>query len=367
MLQLKNVHKKIYAFSTVAALTTLLYAGTVFAGTRAYCNDSAVNVRQDAGTGSEVLGKLDEKEEVEILGKESNFIRINFNGEDGYVREDFITIESVEAFANDDNVNVRANSGKEVIGQLNTGDVITVTGRFGDFLVFDYDGEIGFVNKNYVDCAFKASLPEIKSDDIPVTYAEVISDTSLNLREEPNTTASVLASLPKGDILDVIAKNGEWTKVRTYNDITGYVSSEFVDVKTGVKPERPAASKGLEIIDYAKQFLGTPYVYGGTSLKSGVDCSGFVYSVFRNFGITLNRSSSTMPADGVKISKGELVAGDLVFFTNGGAGNIQHVGIYCGDGTFIHSASGGNMRVMISGMDEDYYVRNYITAARILN
>jgi cell wall-associated NlpC family hydrolase len=91
------------------------------------------------------------------------------------------------------------------------------------------------------------------------------------------------------------------------------------------------------IINYAKQFLGNPYVYGGTSLTEGADCSGFVQSIFGHFGITTGRSSRDQYAKCQKITFAELQPGDLVFYEYGGS--INHVAIYCGSGIIIHAAS----------------------------
>ena len=94
----------------------------------------------------------------------------------------------------------------------------------------------------------------------------------------------------------------------------------------------------LKLVEYAKQFVGNPYVWGGTSLTKGADCSGFVLSVFKKYGITLSHSSRAQANEGTKISASELKPGDLVFYGNG-KGNINHVAIYIGGGQVIHASS----------------------------
>ena len=128
-------------------------------------------------------------------------------------------------------------------------------------------------------------------------------------------------------------------------------------------------SLAQEIVDFAKQYIGTSYQWGGTNLKSGVDCSGFVYSVMKNFGISLSRSSASMAAsNGSPVSKSDLQMGDLVFFDTSGAndGNISHVGIYIGNGKYIHSSSGAAWGVTISSLGDAYSARTYVTARRVL-
>jgi cell wall-associated NlpC family hydrolase len=176
----------------------------------------------------------------------------------------------------------------------------------------------------------------------------------------------VLATLSSGLAVDLIENGDAWKKV-SYNGTEGYVSAEFVTVHTGVKPEN---SRGSQIVEYAKQFLGTPYVWAGTNLNSGVDCSGFTYAVMRDNGISLNRSSREQFKNGVSVSKDELQPGDLVFFDTTNATNqgyISHVGLYLGDGQFIHSSSSRKSYcVTISSLSEDYYVMRYVGARRVL-
>lgn len=116
------------------------------------------------------------------------------------------------------------------------------------------------------------------------------------------------------------------------------------------------------------ELLGVKYVYGGTT-KDGFDCSGFTSYVFEQFDIKLSRSSKDQSKDGEQIKKADLRPGDLVFFETGGAG-ISHVGIYLGDGEFVHAATtfkGKQGKVMKNKLSESYYAQNYVTAARILD
>jgi len=121
---------------------------------------------------------------------------------------------------------------------------------------------------------------------------------------------------------------------------------------------------GSRIIEKAANYLGTPYVYGGSS-PAGFDCSGFTQYIYKQFGISLYRTAASQYGHGVQVSQSQLVAGDLVFFKCGGS-TINHVGIYCGNGQFIHSSSPSSGGVIYSSLTSGYYANTYVGARRIV-
>ena len=301
----------------------------------------------------------------------------------------FTSCYAVTAFAqqgvvNSDKVNLRteASPDSSIIGIMNTGDEVTVTSLAGEY----YQVTVGDIERLYIhiNCldveGIETTAPieganlDSSSDAENVyasnRYALVTSNDGLNLRTEPSTDSGIIFALPYGAAVDVIDTWPVWTKV-DYNGTVGFMKTEFVELHTGKKPEQPAvnSSLGSQVVAYGKKYLGTPYRWGGTALGKGVDCSGFVYAVYRNFGINLNRSSASMASNGVRVDKGNLQAGDLVLFDTNGANNgrISHVGIYIGNGQFIHSSSGKRTwGVVISSLGEAYYQRTYVTARRVI-
>jgi LysM repeat protein len=139
----------------------------------------------------------------------------------------------------------------------------------------------------------------------------------------------------------------------------------LVAANTSNQVSRGSASPdGQQVADFASQYLGVPYAYGGSS-PAGFDCSGFVQYVYKHFGYQLARTAASQYQQGSPVSKSELMAGDLVFFACNGGG-IDHSGIYVGNNRFIHSSSPRSGGVIYTSMSENYYARSYVGARRIL-
>ena len=195
--------------------------------------------------------------------------------------------------------------------------------------------------------------PEEMPEENQVAYAEV--STCLNIREGAGMEYPVIARLPKDGYCEVKKEEGAWCYIES-EEIEGYVYKAYLETgmnqetylkRTGrEKPvyaykvetvEMNKAGKGQEIADFALQFVGNPYVWGGTSLTSGADCSGFVQSVYRNFGISLPRVAADQAQAGTRVSLEQLQTGDLIFYADGGA--IYHVVLYLGNGQVVHASS----------------------------
>ncbi len=140
----------------------------------------------------------------------------------------------------------------------------------------------------------------------------------------------------------------------------GIDRSGMVDRGTG----SALASRGMNITRTAQQFKGLPYVWGGTSPKRGFDCSGLVQYVYAKWGIYLPRCASEQVNKGVPVAKSDLQPGDLVFFKNTYKRGLSHVGIFVGDGWFIHAAS-ARTGVILSRLDEGYHKNHWYGARRL--
>lgn len=208
-----------------------------------------------------------------------------------------------------------------------------------------YDGKVGYISSDYL---------AIDQDNVFTACGKVNSD-GVNVRSSASTSASVLAAVDTGTIVTVNGFQNGWYDVTCEYGTEGYIRSDFLDLTANGN-----SSSGSAIVDTAKQYLGTRYVYGGAS-PSGFDCSGFTMYVYRQFGYSLphNATGQWQSGLGTKVwSIGALQPGDLVFFNDPSrnAGKAcSHAGIYIGNGQFIHSSSSSSGGVIISGLTSGYY------------
>ena len=199
-----------------------------------------------------------------------------------------------------------------------------------------------------------------------------VTGNGVNLRSGPDTTHGVYEQMYYGTPLNILGMEGNWYKVSTDLAACGYayVSADYATIGKAPKivPGKGGASgrlsAGQRVVQIAEQFLGLPYVYGG-STPAGFDCSGFTSYVFKQMGYTLNRVSADQINNGVPVSKSELLPGDLILFKKQGASRIHHVGIYVGNGTMIHSPQTGDV-IKYASIVNGYYNDCYYAARRIV-
>ncbi len=204
--------------------------------------------------------------------------------------------------------------------------------------------------------------------NITTSYA-VITARTANIRSEPNTNSRVRTKVTAGTEAAVLGREGDWYRLKFPKGTIGYVRGDLLGEasppapKTSspeLKPVDVGTASGL--LQTSKQFLGVRYTWGGNTDRSGFDCSGFVKKVFADHKISLPRTSRAMSTQGVRVAKHDLQAGDLVFFKTARSRVINHVGIYMGDGNFIHSSSSAR-RVLIQPFSD--YEKKFAGARRM--
>ena len=251
-----------------------------------------------------------------------------------------------------------ASTGCKAIGKLHRGSAGTILGKKGAWVKISSGSLKGYVKKEYLATGADA---EKLAEKYGTKYAVLKKGTSvLNVREEKNTSSDIVTQLPEGKRYTVKSENADWCKVKVKGK-SGYVAKEYVHTKYGFKEAKSLKKKTKEtvrsyasenkaesLISYAKQFIGNKYVWGGTSLTNGTDCSGFTLRVFQKFGYSLPRTSAEQAGCGSSVKLSELKPGDLVFYKRGG--RVHHVAIYIGGGQIVHAA-GAKWGIITSNMN----------------
>lgn len=197
----------------------------------------------------------------------------------------------------------------------------------------------------------------------------VIIGEGVNFRAEPDSGGRIISVLKQGLTITILEQSDNWYMAQLPDGRTGWICQQFVK-KEPLAPDtlmgRNSSALAVDkIIAYAKSLIGIKYVYGGQSIQ-GFDCSGFTMYVFAKFGINLPHLAELQLKEGEEVpDKSDLVPGDLVFFKTEGSAKVNHVGIYIGDGRFIHASSGyGSVR--ISPLDKGYYNQCYVGGRRLI-
>ena len=267
-------------------------------------------------------------------------------------------------------VNVRSGAGNSysVLTVMKSGTTTASLGNSGKWTKVNVNGKTGYVYSKYLTSGGNTSSTPSNNGSQNVSKTVYISASSLNVRSGAGTSYSVIGNLKKGNSASVVGSTSGWYKIK-YGSGYGYISSKYT---TSSAPSNgggnnggtvtPSNGSGSSIVSYAKSFLGCSYVYGATGPRS-FDCSGFTQYVYAHFGKSIPRNSAAQYSSSKKISKSQLQAGDLIFFSNSSAGKVGHVAIYIGGGQMIHAAN-SKTGVCIDSINSSYYTSHYIGCGR---
>jgi uncharacterized protein YgiM (DUF1202 family) len=241
------------------------------------------------------------------------------------------------------NLNVREepSTDSSIVGKMTSHNACEILETDGDWYKITSGNVTGYVKSEYLYTGAEALA--IAEEEV-CTYATVTTET-LRVRSEESTDSDIVSLVNIGEDLVVVDEDEEWVLVEV-DDKEGYVYREYVSLSqklttaktiTEIRYGEGVSDVRVELVQYALQFVGNPYVWGGESLTKGVDCSGFTMKVYEKFGIYLPHSSRAQPSYGTKISASEAQPGDLFFYGSGST--IGHVGIYIGDGKIVHASN----------------------------
>lgn len=387
---------------------------------RAVIDADKLNVRSEPKADADVVDQVFKNERYDIKSQQDSWIQISdgYISAD-YVTVKYALDEAIKqdmrqtvlslydnlGVSNVSNyLNVRDNPDEtkgKIIAKLpsNAGCDILDTSTAG-WLKIRSGNITGYVKSEYILTGQQA-----KDKALQVAKLMAISNTDgVNVRTEPNTNSSIYTQISNSERFLVADQQDGWVKIEI-DDQDAYLSSDYVDVKYGLEEaikytpvvevadtsnsksntknstgksspsskssgkkssandgaagskSGSVSSKRAQIANYAVQFVGNRYVYGGTSLTNGTDCSGFTMSVMAKFGVSLPHNSGSQAGSGKSITSSQMRPGDLVFYS--GSGGINHVALYIGNGQVCH-ASNAKSGIKISTW-------NYRTPAKIVN
>ena len=296
---MKKDTKAVETAETTTSSTPITVADNIYDGKAIVVANSYVNIRQSSSTDSAVVGTISNNGLVVVEEKGEEWSLVSSGSCKGYIKN--------------------------------------------EFMLFGSDA------KAYAE----ANLSKV----VEITTA------SLRVRTEGSEESEIITSVSQGSKYDILELGAEWTKIQVDSYTSGYVKNDYICVTYNTvyadpvksQPESnsgstgsteapsapvdvPTSATGDSVASYAVQFVGNPYVYGGTSLTEGADCSGFVMRIYADFGYSIPRTADVQATAGTEVSLSALYPGDLVFYDHG-TGSIDHVALYIGNNQVVHAST----------------------------
>lgn len=300
-------------------------------------SDSSTTAGASSAVSSETVGVVDV--ENNVVGQPSDDEPV----EEQPVYETFgYTNLGLASVKGNLNVRKKATTSSGVAGKLTNYCAVEIIEELDGWYKITSGDLEGYVSADFIITGEEALI--IAQTEARLTAT--VTTNSLRVRKGPSTDSKKLATVSKGEELIVLEELDGWVKVEFAGYEEAYISTDYVTVEKKLKTGKTMAElrygqgvsqTRVDLVNYALQFVGGRYVWGGNSLTKGVDCSGFTKQIYKKFGVTLPRTSRTQPSAGKKIKASQAQPGDLFFYGDGDG--INHVAIYIGNGKIVHAAS----------------------------
>lgn len=296
---------------------------------------TTLNIRKKGSINAKIVGKMKKGNIATVLKKGSEWSKVRSGNVTGYVKNQYLVFgDEIENFAKQNvkkvvkvqtetlRVRKKASTNSKIVTLVSEDDKLKVKKQTDDWAKVKVDGQIGYVSKDYAKVTYSfgkaKSMKQIQAEQAAKEAQKQAAQTTIG-----NESASTSSS-------------------NTSNSSTTSGSTKASSVQAAKKASVSVSSSGSSatgsrIASYAQQFIGNPYRYGGNSLTSGIDCSGFTQQIMAKFGYSISRTSSSQAGEGRAVSTSNLRAGDLVFYGNGGS--INHVAVYIGGGQVVHASN----------------------------
>lgn len=347
---------------------------------------SVLNIRQNPSVSSSVIGKITNGTVVKITGKtKDGWYRVNYNGVTGYSSGKYIALTATQITskgkvnAGTSNLNLRKKPdvNSTALKRIPSGTIVNIISKESDkWYYIENNGEKGYVSSEYI-----LLVDENSSNNAPVNNSThvgkiaTVNTDSLNIRSGAGANYSIVNKVYDGNNVKILECNSNgWYKVELVTGVRGWCNSKYLkSFRNGVLESSSSNSSNINaqnqkvqsVINIAKSKIGCPYVWGAQG-PNAFDCSGLTSYIYKHgANINLPRISRDQSRSGKYVSKSDLKPGDLVFFDGNYGSNINHVGIYIGNGQMIHAPKPGDV-VKIVSIESNHYKKAYVTARRFV-
>ena len=381
-------------------ISSLYLATQAYIGKTVYVltDGGSINLRAAGDIESEILNVLPLGTQLTIIDIDGDWYKVEAGNNKGYVKSCYVTLDydAVKAVllattmyqkaTATAGVNVRSDANEEsvILSAVAEGEPIIVLDDFEGWskVYFGENYDIGYIKSEYLEMGDMVARSEINAKRNK-RIASIVKDGKIKISSGvvdvklmPNDDSETIVTLANGANCKIVSGGSNWTKiiVSSTNEI-GYVkTANVVQVVTetkkttkngkavGTTKSATAVGSGSKLVEQAAKYLGVKYVYGGSS-PTGFDCSGLVQYCCRQLGVSVNRTASAQYSNGVYVSRDNLRAGDLIFFSRGG--RISHVVIYAGNGMVIHAPHTGKT-VSYQSLSSICSYSHYVGARRVM-